>query len=214
MRMCATSSNDKLAARLKQMKERVAVANLLALDGETVDTLKPMVDSKPGSPKSAKQMSEKALCEEFGIPSLKPFQRDVLTHLGVLDVPLPPPTRAGSVSNGRREILGVQPTGAGKSLCFQGAAAVLEGTTIVVTPLLSLMFDQVNSLSTSSIRVATLNSMQTAAERAAVMRMLSAGEVDLLYTSPEQLDKNKALVRTLQSLEVPLFAVDEAHCIR
>ena len=97
----------------------------------------------------------------------------------------------------RREVLCVQPTGAGKSMCFQAAAAVLEGCTLIVSPLLSLMFDQVESMSASGIRAATLNSMMATAEREEVMRSLAAGELDLLYTSPEQLDKNQKLIAIL-----------------
>ena len=97
----------------------------------------------------------------------------------------------------RSDVLCVQPTGAGKSVCFQAAAAVLEGCTLIVSPLLSLMFDQVESMSESGIRAATLNSMQSTAEREEVMRSLAAGELDLLYTSPEQLDKNQKLIATL-----------------
>ena len=113
----------------------------------------------------------------------------------------------------RREVLGVQPTGAGKSVCFQAAGAMLDGTTLVVSPLLSLMFDQVASMRATGIRTATLNSMQSASERDVVMRELAAGELDLLYSSPEQLDKNLKLMRILSKLRIPLLAVDEAHCI-
>ena len=96
-----------------------------------------------------------------------------------------------------REVLCVQPTGAGKSMCFQAAAAVLEGCTLIVSPLLSLMFDQVESMGDSGVRAATLNSMLSSAEREEVMRSLAAGELDLLYTSPEQLDKNQKLIAIL-----------------
>ena len=96
-----------------------------------------------------------------------------------------------------REVLCVQPTGAGKSMCFQAAAAVLEGCTLIVSPLLSLMFDQVESMGESGVRAATLNSMLSSAEREQVMRSLAAGELDLLYTSPEQLDKNQKLIAIL-----------------
>ena len=133
----------------------------------------------------------------------------MLDHLGVFgDATAAPPGESG-----RREVLGVQPTGAGKSVCFQAAAIAFEGTTLVVSPLLSLMFDQVASLSASGLRTATLNSMQSSAQRAEVMTALGAGELDLLYTSPEQLTMNRGLVEALRALPVPLLAVDEAHCI-
>mmetsp|Transcript_16298 Transcript_16298/g.52015 ORF Transcript_16298/g.52015 Transcript_16298/m.52015 type:complete len:667 (-) Transcript_16298:186-2186(-) len=176
-----TAPNAKLAAHLKQLKQQ----------------------RQQKAAKGGQQLSEADLCERLGIPSMRPFQGTVLKHLGVLQDPAATPVV------GRRDVLAVQPTGSGKSICFQAAAAALEGTTLVVSPLLSLMFDQVASMSASGIRAATLNSMQSAAERTEVMAALSAGELDLLYTSPEQLDKNSGLVRTLAALEVPLLAVDE-----
>ena len=115
----------------------------------------------------------------------------------------------------RRDILAVQPTGAGKSVCFQAAGAILPGTTLVVSPLIALMQDQVDQMSATGVRTTTINSMQTAAERDATIRALSAGEIDLLYLSPEQLEKNQRLYDALAALPTrpPLLAVDEAHCI-
>mmetsp|Transcript_15208 Transcript_15208/g.45140 ORF Transcript_15208/g.45140 Transcript_15208/m.45140 type:complete len:536 (+) Transcript_15208:27-1634(+) len=184
----ATTPSARLAAHLEQLQaqKRAAVA--------------------------VPAVREQDLCERVGISSFKPFQRTVLQHLGALP---PDPLEGGSAArpSGRTDVLAVQPTGAGKSVCFQAAAAALGGTTLVISPLVSLMFDQVTSASTSLIRSATINSMQSPAERAEVMEKLSSGQLDLLYTSPEQLDRNGMLARALQSLSVPLVAVDEAHCI-
>ena len=156
---------------------------------------------------------ESQICEQLGIPSLRPFQRSVLSHMGVLDDG-GSGVRADFRTN-RRDILAVQPTGAGKSVCFQAAGVVLPGTTLVVSPLIALMQDQVDQMSATGVRTATINSMQTAAERDATIRALSAGELDLLYLSPEQLDKNQRLYNALAALPTrpPLLAVDEAHCI-
>ena len=182
------AANQKLALHLAQLQaSREARKNLPTAKLEVV-------------------RSEAELCERLGIAAMRPFQRQVLKHLGVLD-------GGGGTGDERRDVLSVQPTGAGKSVCFQAAGAALEGTTLVVSPLLSLMFDQVASLSASGIRTATLNSMQGIAERQAVMASLGRGEIDLLYTSPEQLDRNAKLIATLRGLRVPLLAVDEAHCI-
>ena len=199
-----SAANQKLAAHLAQLKAQREKQQ--QQQGST--SAQPPIPGESAAVPA--QLSEPELCERLGIPAMRPFQQRVLRHMGVLRscgddgrVPL----------GARRDVLSVQPTGAGKSVCFQAAGAALEGTTLVVSPLLSLMFDQVASLELSGIRTATLNSMQTQAEREAVMKSLANRELDLLYTSPEQLDKNANLIRTLGSIHVPLLAVDEAHCI-
>ena len=147
---------------------------------------------------------EASICKQLSIPSIRPFQRSVLRRLGVLPCTQPP-----------CDVLAVQPTGAGKSVCFQAAGLVLPGPTLVVTPLIALMADQLQSLSEAGVRSASINSMQGASERSATLRSLQAGEVDLLYVSPEQLDLNSKLVDVLRRLPTPppLLAVDEAHCV-
>ena len=208
MGMCSESlgagMTPKLAAHLAQLKAQRKKEALTPVAAESAGS------SRATAEPARSQKSEHELCEQLGIPAMRPFQREVLSHLGVL---LGADMAEDLDPLGRRDVLGVQPTGAGKSVCFQAAAAVLEGTTLVVTPLLSLMFDQVDSLRESQIRAATLNTMQSATERAEVMEALQAGRLDLLYTSPEQLDKNQQLMQALSSLHVPLLAIDEAHCI-
>ena len=127
---------------------------------------------------------EASICKQLSIPSIRPFQRSVLRRLGVLPCTQPP-----------CDVLAVQPTGAGKSVCFQAAGLVLPGPTLVVTPLIALMADQLQSLSEAGVRSASINSMQGASERSATLRSLQAGEVDLLYVSPEQLDLNSKRVQ-------------------
>jgi hypothetical protein len=204
----ASGVTPKMAAHHAQLQKQKEMQGLAQMD--TVQL------QKRNSP-----VSEEDLCGRFGVRELRPFQRDVLLQLGVLGStdaarsarpPARPPSplslhlsarfflaspSAPCRPDARSDVLCVQPTGAGKSVCFQAAAAVLEGCTLIVSPLLSLMFDQVESMSESGIRAATLNSMQSAAEREEVMRSLAAGELDLLYTSPEQLDKNQKLIATL-----------------
>jgi ATP-dependent DNA helicase RecQ len=113
---------------------------------------------------------------------------------------------------GGRHVLAVMPTGAGKSLCYQLPALVLGGLTIVVSPLLALMRDQVAALRLNGVAAASINSDIGRAENVATWRAVQAGEVRLLYLSPERL-MTEAMLRALGRLDVRLIAIDEAHCI-
>ena len=106
----------------------------------------------------------------------------------------------------------LMPTGAGKSLCYQVPALVRPGTGVVVSPLIALMQDQVQALSTAGVRAGFLNSTQGPAERRAVEEALLAGELDLLYLAPERLAVPDTL-RLLDGARIALFAIDEAHCV-
>jgi ATP-dependent DNA helicase RecQ len=107
--------------------------------------------------------------------------------------------------------LGVMPTGSGKSLTYQAASALLDGTVLVVSPLISLMRDQVEK-AREVVRVARLDSTLDRREASDVLRVLARGEVDLLYVAPERL-ANERFLAALGRIRVPLLAVDEAHCI-
>src|SRR5437867_153509 len=111
-----------------------------------------------------------------------------------------------------RNVLAVLPTGAGKSLCYQVPALLSTGLTLVVSPLISLMQDQVGALRRRGIAAAFLNSQLDADQRRSIEHAVLAGQVALLYCAPERL---AALVRLLGAAQVPvsLLAVDEAHCI-
>jgi ATP-dependent DNA helicase RecQ len=111
-----------------------------------------------------------------------------------------------------RDSLVVLPTGGGKSLCYQAPAAHLRRLAVVVSPLIALMKDQVDGLRQAGVPAAVLNSSQTPAERAAVMRAVTGGGVQLLYVAPERLVMDGFLER-LQRAAPAFFAVDEAHCI-
>jgi ATP-dependent DNA helicase RecQ len=111
-----------------------------------------------------------------------------------------------------RDSLVVLPTGGGKSLCYQAPAAHRRRLAVVVSPLIALMKDQVDGLRQAGVPAAALNSSQTPAERAAVMRSVGAGGVQLLYLAPERLVMDGFLER-LQRAAPAFFAVDEAHCI-
>ena len=106
----------------------------------------------------------------------------------------------------------VMPTGGGKSICYQIPALVLEGTTIVVSPLISLMKDQVDTLIGAGIYAAYINSSLSHEEVREVMYDVKRGAVKLLYIAPERLD-SQVFLNELREIPVPLIAVDEAHCI-
>jgi ATP-dependent DNA helicase RecQ len=113
---------------------------------------------------------------------------------------------------GGRHVLSVMPTGSGKSLCFQVPALVLGGLTIVVSPLVALMQDQVAALRLAGVAADTINSSRLREENVAAWRRAASGETRLLYLSPERLMTGPMLA-ALGKLPVSLIAIDEAHCI-
>ena len=113
---------------------------------------------------------------------------------------------------GGRDLLAVMPTGGGKSLCYQIPALLLPGVTLVVSPLISLMKDQVAALKAAGIPAAFINSSLTAAQLRLVRERAARGEYKLLYVAPERLESG-SFAALARELEPPLVAVDEAHCI-
>lgn len=111
-----------------------------------------------------------------------------------------------------RDVLGVMPTGAGKSACYQIPAVLLPGLTLVLSPLISLMKDQVAALAEAGIPAGYINSSLDAAEYALVCRQASAGQLRLLYVAPERLDA-PGFQQLIAALPISLVAVDEAHCV-
>ena len=111
-----------------------------------------------------------------------------------------------------RSALAIFPTGAGKSLCYQLPALLLDGVTLVVSPLIALMKDQIDFLQRSGIAAARLDSSLDATEQREIFERLRAGSLKLLYVAPERFD-NERFLGQLARARISLFAVDEAHCI-
>ncbi|MEO6334519.1 MAG: DNA helicase RecQ [Pyrinomonadaceae bacterium] len=113
-----------------------------------------------------------------------------------------------------RDCVVLMPTGGGKSLCYQIPALLLDGLTVVISPLIALMKDQVDALRANGIDAAFLNSTQTAAEQVDVFQRVRSGETKLLYVAPERLlQSGDRFIDFLRSIKIALFAIDEAHCI-
>jgi ATP-dependent DNA helicase RecQ len=148
----------------------------------------------PGSSTSLDDL-KKTIARHWGFPTLRPLQE--------------PAMRA--VLEGRDSLV-VLPTGGGKSLCYQAPAVLRGGTTVVVSPLISLMKDQVDSLRACGVPAVQLDSSQTAQERFVCEIDVREGAVRMLFVSPERLVLTD-LYRLLQKIDVRTFAIDEAHCI-
>lgn len=112
----------------------------------------------------------------------------------------------------KRDSLVVLPTGGGKSLCFQAPALVMPGLAIVVSPLISLMKDQVDSLIDNAIRAAKIDSTQSSIEQKRIVELIENKQLKILYLSPERLVSLK-FIEYLKNIEISFFAIDEAHCI-
>ncbi|MCA1623465.1 MAG: DNA helicase RecQ [Acidobacteria bacterium] len=114
----------------------------------------------------------------------------------------------------KKDCVVLMPTGGGKSLCYQIPALMLDGLTVVISPLIALMKDQVEALRNNGVEAAFLNSTQTAAEQTEVFRAIRNAKLKLLYIAPERLlQTGDQFIDFLKSVKVSLFAIDEAHCI-
>ena len=150
---------------------------------------------RSGALAAAHETARRVLAEVFGFAGFRPGQEAVIEAL-----------LAG------RNALAVMPTGSGKSLCFQVPALVMDGLTVVVSPLVALMQDQVAALRLAGVAADGIHSGNDREENLAAWRRAAAGKTRLLYMAPERLMTERMLA-ALQGLPVTLFAIDEAHCI-
>ena len=144
---------------------------------------------------TAHQAALEALTRYFGYDSFRPGQQGIVEAL-----------LAG------RDVLGVMPTGAGKSVCYQIPAALSPGATLVISPLISLMRDQVDALNDLGMPAAFINTTQTPDEQAMVFAQAAAGQIKLLYVAPERLETGRFRDFAART-PISLIAVDEAHCV-
>lgn len=112
----------------------------------------------------------------------------------------------------KKDVLAIMPTGAGKSICYQVPSLLLTGVTIVISPLISLMKDQVQALNASGIRAAYLNGTLTFPQYKKAIQLAGQGEYKIIYVAPERLD-HPLFLKMLSKIEVSLIAIDEAHCV-
>lgn len=149
-----------------------------------------MIDS-PADMRSAQDI----LQSTFGFPEFRPGQAAIVDRL-----------MAGT------NTLCVMPTGAGKSLCYQVPALMMEGATIVVSPLTALMDDQIAGLAANGVQAAAIHSGRSREDNVAAWRAFQSGKAKLLYLSPERLMTDRMLA-ALETVHISMFVVDEAHCV-
>ncbi|MEO1262004.1 MAG: DNA helicase RecQ [Bacteroidota bacterium] len=136
-----------------------------------------------------------ALKKYFGYDSFRPLQAEAIQSL-----------------YDKKDVILLMPTGGGKSICFQIPAVTMEGTCVVVSPLISLMKDQVEALRANGIKAAFINSSLSYQEQQEVENDLFHGRLDLVYTSPEKM-ASQGFLPLLKASKISFFAIDEAHCI-
>ena len=139
--------------------------------------------------------AQQLLTDTFGFNQFLPGQAEVIEHL-----------LAG------RSALAIFPTGGGKSLCYQLPALTFDGVTIVISPLIALMKDQIDALKSYGVPAERLDSTLSTDEARSVMLALRSGELRLLYVAPERFN-NERFLQAIMHTKVSMFAVDEAHCI-
>ena len=138
---------------------------------------------------------QETLSHYFGYKSFRPGQEEIITKI-----------------LNHQHTLGVLPTGGGKSICYQVPGLMQGGTTIVISPLISLMKDQVDQLQAMGIQAAYLNSSLTHKQQKEIEEQIKRGAIQFLYVAPERFE-NTFFLNLLRKIEIPLIAFDEAHCI-
>ncbi len=145
--------------------------------------------------KKVKEQAKKILKDVFGYDYFRPMQEEIIT----------------SLMDGKDAFV-LMPTGGGKSLCYQIPAIMHKGTGIVVSPLISLMKDQVDALNACGVKAAYYNSSLKAQAAKDVLERFESGDLDLLYVAPERL-LSKTFIQKLSEIKIGMFAIDEAHCV-
>lgn len=145
--------------------------------------------------KAETELVARVLKEVFGFEALRPGQDEVVE----------------AIMSGR-DALAIMPTGKGKSLCYQLPALCRSGVTVVVSPLIALMKDQVDALVSRGVAAAAINSSMSADEYRMAMDALRRGDLKIVYVAPERFGQ-ESFLRLMQGLEVSLLAIDEAHCL-
>jgi len=182
-----------VAERLDALRARWRESPGLFPDG-AIERLRAVAAALTRAEVSARPEAREVLKTVFGHEGFRPGQEEIVSAV-----------LAG------RDCIGVMPTGAGKSLTYQIPARILGGTTLVVSPLIALMKDQVDAMGRVGLRAAFLNSALSSEERRERVRALRRGEIELLYAAPEGLEG--AVGGALEGTRLALIAVDEAHCI-
>ena len=136
-----------------------------------------------------------SLLTTFGLSEFRPGQREVVDAVAAGD-----------------DVMCVMPTGGGKSLCYQLPSLSRHGTTIVVSPLIALMKDQVDGLQKLGIRASLINSSLSASEQTEVLNQMASGNLSLVYVAPERL-RNSRFLDAISDVNINLLAIDEAHCV-
>jgi len=192
----ALSVGEQRACEAELSELRLAwKRNPSAFSPDLLEMLKRIASSLAAGAIAHKQSDPALVLKEcFGYDAFRPGQREIID----------------TVLSGR-DCIGVMPTGAGKSITYQIPARILGGLTLVISPLIALMKDQVDAMTEVGVRATYLNSSLSAEERRARVSELRAGRYELLYCAPEGLEASVG--RTLGELKLSLIAVDEAHCI-
>lgn len=138
---------------------------------------------------------EYLLKKYFGYDNFREGQKEIITHILK-----------------KEDVLGIMPTGAGKSICYQIPALIFEGITIVISPLISLMKDQVDNLRTIGISAAYISSLLSDEEYIEVIRNIKLGKYKIIYVAPERIN-SKNFLDLLSNIKISMIGVDEAHCV-
>jgi ATP-dependent DNA helicase RecQ len=206
VREAATTLAEKVGAVLSVGEQRACEAELSelrlawkrnpsAFSPDLLEMLKRIASLLAAGAIAHKESDPAAVLKEsFGYDAFRPGQREIID----------------TVLSGR-DCIGVMPTGAGKSITYQIPARILGGVTLVISPLIALMKDQVDAMTEVGVRATYLNSTLSPEERRARVSELRAGRYELLYCAPEGLEASVG--RALNEIKLSLIAVDEAHCI-